>query len=78
MLARGLLQLLLARQPVWVEREAKPIWQQIHLIRKTPWRSAMLGTGWAQWARRFTGLLLAGSSAWALWQHAAHGVRGLC
>jgi uncharacterized protein len=135
MLAWGLMLLLLARQPVWAERAAKPIWQQIQLIRQTPWRSAMLGTGWAllpcgllysalilaglsggawqgalimlafalptclwlvgatwltsgmqylqrpnqqHWARRFTGLLLAGSSAWALWQHAAHGVRGLC
>ncbi|NJM43915.1 MAG: sulfite exporter TauE/SafE family protein [Brachymonas sp.] len=136
MLAWGLMLLVLARQPVWAERAAQPVWQKLQRLQSKPWQSAVLGTGWAllpcgllysafdlwrdcraacgkaqsscwpllcppalwlmgatwlaggmqrlrqsrqqQLARRFTGLLLAGGSAWALWQHAAHGIRTLC
>lgn len=135
MLAWGLMLMVLARQPVWAERTAQPVWQKLQRLQSKPWQSAMLGTGWAllpcgllysalilaglsggvwqgavimlafalptclwligatwlagsmrllrqprqqQLARRFTGLLLAGGSAWALWQHAAHGIRALC
>ena len=135
MLAWGLMLLLLARQPIWAERAAQPVWQKLQRMHRTPLRSAILGTSWAllpcgllysalilsglsggvwqgalimlafvlptcmwlmgatwlagcmkllwrprqqQWARRFTGLLLVGGSAWALWQYAAHGIRALC
>ncbi|MFM7331271.1 MAG: sulfite exporter TauE/SafE family protein [Brachymonas sp.] len=135
MLAWGLMLLVLARQPMWAERAAQPVWRQLRRMQQTPLRSAMVGTGWAllpcgllysalilaglsggvwqgalimlafalptclwlmgaTWlaggmqllrqpreqrlTRRFTGLLLAAGSAWALWQHAAHGIRAMC
>ncbi|MBS7807709.1 sulfite exporter TauE/SafE family protein [Variovorax sp. PCZ-1] len=31
-----------------------------------------------QWARRLAGLALAAGAAWALWQHAAHGIQTIC
>jgi uncharacterized protein len=31
-----------------------------------------------QWARRLAGFALAAGASWALWQHAAHGIRTIC
>lgn len=68
MLAWGLVLLVSARQPIWLERVTSPVVHRIAWARVSPWRSGIVGMHWMflPCGLLYSALLLAGltSSAW--------------
>jgi uncharacterized protein len=71
MFAWGMLLVLSARQPVWLQRVTSPVVHRIHWARSSPWRSGFMGLHWAflPCGLLYSALLLAGLTASA-WQGA--------
>jgi uncharacterized protein len=68
MFAWGILLVLSARQPVWLQRVTSPVVHRIHWARASPWRSGFVGLHWVflPCGLLYSALLLAGltGSAW--------------